>query len=107
MLELARGVEGVGVDHGHAGAQRAVHHDGILQDVRHHDGDPVALLQSAAGLQERAELRRHHVDLAVGDRLAHLHVGIAHRMNGERPLDHLLERRVLVDIDLSPNARWI
>ena len=64
VLELARGVQRIGVDDGHAGAQRAVHDDGVLQDVRHHDGDAVALLESAAGLQERAELRRQHVELA-------------------------------------------
>ena len=80
---------------------------GVLQDVRHHDGDAIALLEPAARLQERAELRRQDIELAEGDGLAHLHVGIAHGMDGEPALDHLLERRVLVDIDLSANARRI
>ena len=80
---------------------------GILQGVRHHDGDAIALLEAAAVLQERAELHRQDVELAEGHGLAHLHVRIAHGMDGEPALDELLERGVLVDVDLGANARRI
>ena len=58
MLELARGVQRIGIDDGEAGAQRAVNGDGVLQGVRHHHGDAIAFLEAAARLQERAELQR-------------------------------------------------
>ena len=100
MLELARGVQRVGIDDGETGAQRAVHGDRVLQGVRHHDGDAIALLEAAAVLQERAELHRQDVELAEGHGLAHLHVRIAHGVDGEPALDELLERGVLIDVDL-------
>jgi hypothetical protein len=104
MLQLARGIQRVGVHHGESGTQGAVRGHGILQDIGHHDGDPVALPKAATVLQEGAELRRKDVELAVGHRLAHVHIGIARGMDGQRLLDHLLERGVFVDIDLGPNA---
>jgi hypothetical protein len=107
VLELARGVKRVGIDDGTARTQCAMHGDGVLQDVGHHDGDAVALSESAGGLQERAELRGQHVELAEGHGLAHLHVRVADGMDGEAPLDHLLERGVLVDIDLRTDSRRI
>src|SRR3546814_4707710 len=45
MLELARGVHRVGIDHRHAGAQHAEDGDRILQQIWHHQGDAVALFQ--------------------------------------------------------------
>jgi len=71
-------VQRVGIDDGQSGAQGAVHDDGILQDIGHHHGDAIALLEAATRLKERAELGRQYVELAVGQRLAHLHVRIAH-----------------------------
>ena len=42
---LVRGIEGVGVDHDAAGAQRGEDRDRGLQQVRQLDGDAVSLLQ--------------------------------------------------------------
>ena len=56
MLELARGVERIDVDHRIAGAQHGRDRDRILQHVRHHQRDARALLQALA-LQLGAERR--------------------------------------------------
>ena len=64
MLELARGVERIGVDDREAGAQRAVQRDRVLQDVRQHDRDAVALLQVRALLQPGGEVARRLLVLA-------------------------------------------
>ncbi|MNP70485.1 hypothetical protein D3C76_1667240 [compost metagenome] len=46
MLQLARGIEGVNVNHDHPGAQNAKQRHRILQQVRHHQRDPVAFFQA-------------------------------------------------------------
>ena len=63
VLELARRVERIDVDHRAAGAQRAEQADRVLQDVGHHQRDARALL-AAVRLQPGAERRRQRVELA-------------------------------------------
>ncbi len=48
VLELARRVQRVDVDHHVAGAQDGGHHHRILRHVGHHDGHAVALDQAQA-----------------------------------------------------------
>ena len=55
MLQLARRVERVDVDHRHARSQRAEHRDRILQQVGHHQCHPIALGQADCALQVGAE----------------------------------------------------
>ena len=62
VLELARGVERIDVDHRAAGAQDAEQAHRILQDVRHHQRDARAL-GAARALQEGAERRGQLVEL--------------------------------------------
>ena len=69
MLELARCVERIRVDDGQTDPQSAEHRDRILQDVRHHQGDAVALGE-AVRQQPRTEVPRSTVDLGVGKRRA-------------------------------------
>ena len=45
MLQFTRGIQGVDVDHDHPGAQDAKQGHRILQQVRHHQGHAIALLQ--------------------------------------------------------------
>ena len=54
MLELARRVERIDVDGDEARPQHGGNGDGILQHIRHHDGDPRAALQAPA-LQPRSQ----------------------------------------------------
>ena len=56
VLELARGVLRVDVDHRVAGAQRAEQGHRVLQQVGHHDRHPVALAQPQRLLQVGAEV---------------------------------------------------
>ncbi len=46
MLQLARGIQRVNVNHDHPGAQNAKQRHRILQQVRHHQRDPVAFFQA-------------------------------------------------------------
>ena len=64
MLELARGVERIRVDDGQAGAQGAVQRDRVLQDVRQHERDAIALLQVVRLLQPGGEVARPLLVLA-------------------------------------------
>ena len=63
VLELAGGVERVGVDDDEAGAQRAEHGDRILQGVRQHDGDAVALLEAPPVCSQAAKARESSIEL--------------------------------------------
>ncbi len=65
MLEFARGVERVDVDHGAAGTKDTEQAHRVLQHIGHHQRDAVALLESPS-LQVRAERARFRVELGEG-----------------------------------------
>ena len=48
MLELAGGIQGIGVNDRKPGAQDGENCDRVLQHVRHHDSDPIALFPAPA-----------------------------------------------------------
>ena len=83
VLELARRVQRIDVDHRAAGAQRAEQAHRILQDVGHHQRDARAL-RAAVRLQIGAERGGQRVELAERDRLAHARVGGAIARTGRR-----------------------
>ncbi len=58
VLELARRVQRIDVDHRHAGAQDAEQRHRVLQQVGRHDGDAIALGHARQPLQERGEVAR-------------------------------------------------
>ena len=62
MLQLARRVQRIGVDYHQSGAQCAEHCDRILQYVRHHQGNPLALAQ-ATRAQPSGKIAGAAVDL--------------------------------------------
>jgi hypothetical protein len=106
VLELARGVEGIDVDDGTAGAQRAEHRDRVLQAVRQHDRHPRALGKPLC-LQPRAEVARQPLEVGVADRPAHAG---ERRPGGELlhgPVEHLHQARVFRGIDIRRHARGI
>ena len=104
VLELARRVQRVGVDHRQPGAERADDRHRVLQDVRQHDGDAVALLQARHLLQVGRELAAQPVEVAVGERPVHQRVGRAIRELREAVLDERLQRGDLVRVDLGRHA---
>jgi hypothetical protein len=56
MLQFARGVHRVGIDHDHAGAQCTEQRDRILQHVGQHDRHAIALAQSQHAGEVTGEL---------------------------------------------------
>ena len=65
MLELTRRVDGVGVDHGCSGLERAKEADHLLRHVGQHDGDTIALLY-AQRLQRIGETVGGFIQLPIG-----------------------------------------
>ncbi len=105
MLELARGVERIRVDDGQPGAQRAVQRDRVLQDVRQHDRDPVALLQfrDSAAARPRSRARSALV-LGVGDRAAQAGEGGRSAKRSQLSLEQLVSEGYSFGIDLRRHA---
>jgi len=106
VLELARGVEGIDVDHGAAGAQGAEHRDRVLQAVRQHDRHARAAAKPLR-LQPRAEVARAPLEVGVADRPAH---AVERRPGGELlhgPVEHLHQARVFRGIDIRRHSRRI
>ena len=103
VLELARRVQRIDVDHRAAGAQRAEQAHRILEDVGHHQRDARAL-RAVVRLQVRAERGRQRVELAEGDRLPHARVGRAIGEAADALGEHLADRRVIVDVDFGGHA---
>src|SRR5580698_9276901 len=103
MLEFARGVERIDVDHGKARAQHRGGRYRILQDVRHHQRDARALLEPLA-LQKGRERQRHLVEIAIADRLVHADECLAVAELGKAFFQQLDERGVLGHIDIAGHA---
>ena len=103
MLQLARGVERIDVDHRIAGAQHRGGRDRVLQHVRHHQRDARALLQPLA-LQVSGERVRHLVEIAIGDRLVHADESLAAGELGEALLEQLDQRGILGGVDIGRHA---
>ncbi|MNX93202.1 hypothetical protein D3C86_1253790 [compost metagenome] len=76
MFQFARCVERIDIDHDHASSQDPVYGDGILQDIRHHHGNPVAFFQSS-GLQPGGDRAGFSVQFPVGQGLSHAGEGLA------------------------------
>ena len=106
VLQLARRVERVDVDHDIARPQHGHHGQGILQHVGHHQRHARALLQPAR-LQERAEGRRHALDLGIGERLAHAGEGGARGILPAGGFQQLADRTGRQRADLGRHARRI
>jgi hypothetical protein len=103
MLELARRVERVDVDHSIAGAQHRGGGDRILQHVRHHQRDTGALGEALA-LQIGAERQGHFVELTIGDRLVHADEGFAIAEFGKALFEQIDQRRIQADVDVGWHA---
>ena len=100
LLQLARRVERVDVDHGVAGPQHGHHRDRILQHVGHHHRDARALLQSRR-LQIGAEIRRQPLEVGEGQHLAHAGKGRAAGKLPARRGEQVADRRGAERTDLG------
>jgi hypothetical protein len=100
VLELARRIQRVDVDHHHAGAQDAGHRHRVLRHVGQHHRHAVAGGQ-AAGLQVGGQGARVVVDLAEGEGPAHEQVGLLVAVLAEALFQQRHQRRVQVGLDLG------
>ena len=75
VLELARRIERINVDHHHAGAQHAEQRHRILQQIRHHQRDAIAFFQAQPGLQVSGERAALLFQLPIAQRLSHIDKG--------------------------------
>ena len=75
VLQLARRVQRIDVHHGHAGAQDAEQRHRVLQQVRRHDGDALALGHARQSLQEGGEVARQPLQLGVAHGAAEVVIG--------------------------------
>jgi hypothetical protein len=104
VLELARRVQRVGVHHREPGAERRGDRHRVLQHVRQHDGDAVALAQARHLLQVGRELPAQAVEVAEGQGPVHHRVGRTLGELREAALDQRLQRRDLVRVDVGRHA---
>ena len=72
MLKLARRIQRIDVHHNHPRAQNTEERDGVLQQVRHHQRDAIALLQPQSLLKISGERPAALLQLTVGHHLAHV-----------------------------------
>ena len=106
VLELARGVQRIDVDHDIAGTQDPEDAHGVLQTVRHHHRDPRAPSEPLS-LKPSAEGTRQALELSEADRPAHVGVGRAVAVLSGIALEQLSDRAVLAVLDLGRNARRV
>ncbi len=104
VLEFARGVQRVDVDHGQSGAQHAEGGHRVLQAVGHHQGDAVTLLELELTQQVGGELGDQRIRLTIGEDLAEAGVGgtVAEFRDGS--VEDRGDRMEFVDVDFGGNA---
>jgi hypothetical protein len=86
--------------HDHARAQGAEQRHRVLQQVRHHDGDALALRHAGQALQEGGEGARLPVELGVGHRAAEVVGGRLVREPHGRLFEQIGNRAEAVGVDL-------
>ena len=104
MFQFPRGVQRVDVDNGEARAQRAEQSHRILQQIGQHDRDPVALGQAKIVLQVGGKIPAQLIQFTVADRYRHVGIGREVAELAATLFESVLQRRVLVNVDLSRNA---
>ncbi|MOA00373.1 hypothetical protein D3C78_1197320 [compost metagenome] len=92
VLQFTRRIQWVNVDHHHAGSQNAKQCDRILQQIRHHQGNAVTLLQTQFILQVSGKSATTLFQLAVGHHLAHVHKSGLIRVTLNRIFKHFDQR---------------
>jgi hypothetical protein len=72
MLELTRGIQRIGIYHGKSRTQDGEDGDWILQQVGHHDRDPVTFLHARNILQICRKLVGQAIQVGVAERCPHI-----------------------------------
>ena len=103
MLELARRIQRIDVDHGAPHSQRAEQCHRVLQDVGHHQRNARAL-HAPEALQPCAERAGLRIELGKGQRLAHARERGPRGELAHALLEDVAHRRILVDVDFRGNT---
>jgi hypothetical protein len=98
VLQFPRRVQRIDIDDDRSGAKHGGHGDRVLQHVRQHDRDAIAL-GDAPRLQVCRKLGGQPVDVAEADRPAHQHVGRLIAIVVERLLHQCNQGRIALGID--------
>ena len=103
VFELAGGVERVRIDDREAREQHREYRDGIREEVRHHDRDPVARFEPEP-LEVGGERPRAFVELAIGNRDPEVRVGRPIAESAHTLLEQRHDGIVGVDVRLGGDA---
>ena len=106
VLELARLVQRIDIDHDAPRAQDPRHHDRVLQYVGQHDGDAISACQPAR-LEPARDGARQRIELLIRQVGAHAGEGDLASVASERILQQLRERADLAIVDRGGNASRI
>ena len=107
VLELARSVERIDVDHRVAGTQRTEQGHVILEQVRHHERNPRTHGQLQLALQIARELRRQTVEFSIGHALAHADISGARGKSAHPALEQITDRAEFIHVDFGRHASGI
>jgi hypothetical protein len=99
VVQLARGVQRVGVDDRQARAERGHERDRVLEHVREHHREAITLLEPGDSLQIGRKLAAEPVEVAIGERPVHARERRAIGPSADCLLDDILQRAELVRID--------
>ena len=91
VFEFPRRIQGVDVDDNQAGPENAAHDDGVLQNIRQHDGDAFAASQAQRLLQVARELHGQAVEFSVAECRAHVRISRTAGIIGEGLLKQITD----------------
>ena len=107
VLQLARRVQGIHVDHRHARTQHAEQRHRVLQEIRQHDRHPGPAREAEILAEPRGELRRHPVKLAIAETVVHARERRAIREARRTRLENAHQRGAIVEVDFRRGSRQV
>ncbi len=99
VLQFARRIQRIDIHHGEAGAQYRHQRDRVLQQVRHHDGNTIAALQTRDFLQPCGKIAALLIHIGIGQRRAHVVKCRQILVTLETGVQHIVQGAVSADID--------
>ena len=107
MLQLARGVERIGVDRHQPRLQDAEKRNRVLQQVGQHNRHALAARQLQDVLQIGSEIFRQLADFGVSERFAHVLKRGLMREFFNALTEYVADRTILRDVDFGIDALFI
>ena len=107
MLQLALGVERVGIHHHHPRAQGTQTDHQILDQIGHLNRDPVAPRKACAMLQPAGKVRRQAVEIGVAQGVTDTATGRLVTIRRQRFLEERDNRGVAFGVDMTGYSQRI